>query len=213
MSSRLATASLLVLFTPLLLQAADPPPAMINEINYNSPDSLNPDDWIEFYNSGSDAVDMSNWIFMDEDPSPFYTFPAGTTLGAHGYFVVCRDTVQFATWHPEVENRLGNFDFGLSGGGELLRLYDSDGTVVDSLTYDDKAPWPSKANGHGATLVLTDPTLDNALPDNWVASVMDGGTPGRPNTRQGLVVINEFMAENARTARDARRPERGVPDR
>jgi hypothetical protein len=202
MPYRLVAAILPILLAPVLLWAGDLPPIVINEINYNSSDDLNPDDWVEFHNSGESDIDMSNWIFMDEDPFPFYTFPTGTTLGAHGFLVVCRDTLLFASWHPEISNRLGNFGFGLSGGGELLRLYDSDGAVVDSLTYDDKAPWPSEANGHGATLVLTDPALDNALLDSWVASVMDGGTPGRPNTRQGLVVINEFMAENARTARD-----------
>ena len=69
----------------------------------------------------------------------------------------------------------------MSGSGELIKLTNAEGLVVDSLTYDDKAPWPIEADGEGATLELLDPESDNSLGENWKASV-GHGTPGRKNS-------------------------------
>jgi hypothetical protein len=79
-----------------------------------------------------------------------------------------------------VQNYIGNFDFGLSGGGELLILFDDKFNIIDSLTYDDKEPWPPEADGHGPTLSLINPNLDNHLPQSWAPSI-GFGTPGKIN--------------------------------
>ena len=42
---------------------------------------------------------------------------------------------------------VGSFDFNLSPKGELLRLFEPFGTLVDYVEYGDKAPWPTKADG------------------------------------------------------------------
>ena len=54
---------------------------VINEINYNASDAFNPEDWVEFYNFGAERVDLSGWIFKDEDAAPYFTFPGGTFVG------------------------------------------------------------------------------------------------------------------------------------
>jgi hypothetical protein len=156
------------------------PDVVINEINYNSSLTFNPDDWIEFYNNSDTAVDLSGWRFMDEENTHSYIFPGGTILNARSYQVICRDTLLFRPCFPEVNNVLGNIGFGLSGGGELLRLFDKDMYIIDSLTYNDRSPWPEEADGDGPTLALINPGLDNSDPANWKAS-SDYGTPGRQN--------------------------------
>ncbi|MCZ6634539.1 MAG: lamin tail domain-containing protein [bacterium] len=176
---------------------------VINEINYNSSDAFNPEDWVEFYNFGAERVDLSGWIFKDEDAAPYFTFPEGTTLEPGAYLIVCRDTALFRTRFPDVIHPLGNLGFGFSGGGDLLRLYDAQMGMIDSLFYDDKLPWPPEANGRGATLALLDPGRNNTLVTNWKASDQIGGTPGQANSpRRGRIVINEFMARNVRTIAD-----------
>ena len=174
---------------------------LINEINYNSSDAFNPDDWTEFHNRSAESVDLSGWTFTDVDEEVHgYVFPAGTVLEPDGYVVVCRHLDQFGALFPEVENVLGEFGFGLSGGGESVLLTDGQGTLVDSLSYDDMSPWPDEADGEGATLQLIDVLFDNADVENWKASDEVGGSPGRPNNpRRGFLVINEFMASNTRT--------------
>ncbi|MBE0539492.1 MAG: CotH kinase family protein [Ignavibacterium sp.] len=156
------------------------PKVVINEINYNSSLTFNPQDWIEFYNNSDTSVNISGWIFRDSEEIHNYSIPAGTILGPRGFIVLCSDDTLFHPLFPDVTNYIGNFDFGLSGGGELLMLLDQNLNVIDSLTYDDAAPWPEEADGNGPTLALINPDYDNHLPQNWAAS--NGyGTPGSVN--------------------------------
>ena len=76
---------------------------------------------------------------------------------------------------------MGNFGFGLSGGGELLRLFDSNGQLVDKVEYNDIAPWPTEPDGAGPTLELINPSLENDMASNWAAS-SGNGTPGAVNS-------------------------------
>ena len=62
-------------------------------------------------------------------------------------------------------------------------MYNETGTLVDTVNYDDVAPWPTRPDGQGATLELISPDLDNALGQNWKASgITTHGTPGTGNS-------------------------------
>ena len=153
---------------------------VITEINYNSPAWFNPEDWIEFYNNTAQEVDISNWVFKDEVDSQSFVFPEGTVLEPSGFVIMCADTNLFRVFFPGVDRYIGNFPYGLSGGGELIRLYNDQGYIVDYLTYDDQLPWPLEPDGFGPTLELIHPDLDNTLPESWRASVYPYGSPGIP---------------------------------
>lgn len=156
------------------------PQIVINEINYNSSDAFDTEDWIEFYNNSSDTVDISGWVFKDSDDSHAYFFPPGSIINPGDYFVLCIDTALFRSLFADVPNVFGNTGFGLSGSGELIRLFDDQANIIDSLTYDDNFPWPEEADGNGSTLSLKNPNLDNTIPENWTAS-LGHGTPGKIN--------------------------------
>ncbi len=166
---------------------------VINEINYRSSDSFNTDDWIEFYNNSVQPVDMSNWYFSDSDDEHKFVFTSGTILDADSYLILTKDSTAFDSLVSGVNNRIGDMDFGLSGDGELIRLFNSSGEIVDQLTYNDKAPWPEQADGLGATLSLTNPGFDNSKGENWAAS-LGHGTPGRIN--ESVFVNNEEIPES-----------------
>ncbi len=170
-----------------------PTEVVINEVNYRSSDDFDPDDWIEFYNNSNESVDISGWYFSDSDISHKFTFPASTVLAADSYLVLTRDEAAFSALFPNVDNTIGDMDFGLSGDGELIRLYNASGEIVDSLTYNDKAPWPLDADGLGASMALVNPGLDNSDGNNWAASV-GHGTPGTENS--GVFVSNEAELDN-----------------
>jgi hypothetical protein len=106
--------------------------------------------------------------------------PENTLLNPDSYLVLCEDTTKFKMQFPQVKNYCGNFDFGLSSGGELVRLYEDHGGLVDSLTYDSVLPWPPEPGGMGATLALKDSKLDNSRSGSWYASPQPG-TPGSRN--------------------------------
>jgi hypothetical protein len=156
------------------------PKIVINEVNYNSSATFNTEDWIELYNNDQIDVDISGWIFKDSDDSHVFTIPQGTILEKDSFIVLCIDTTLFKSLFPQVNNYLGNVSFGLSGSGELIRLYDSQMQLIDSLTYDDSTPWPSAPDGNGSSLSLKNPDLENSLGENWAAST-GHGTPGNIN--------------------------------
>jgi len=172
---------------------------VINEINYNSADDFDAGDWIELYNNDVEGVDISGWSFKDDDDEHSYTLPDNTILGQGEYLVLCADTSLFMSCFPEVSNFVGNFDFGLGGGGDQVRLFDVTETIVDSVEYDDEDPWPTEPDGSGPTLELLDPDFDNTLAENWHAST-DHGTPGAINScivPADDIVINEINYNSA----------------
>lgn len=167
-----------------IYEPVEPPKIVINEINYNSPDEIVGEpvrpDWIELYNNSDDPVDLSGWQFKDED----YTFviPGSTVLNPNEYLVLADTVSNFQFYYPSVTNLLNvGFEFGLSGGGELISLYNAESIIVDFVEYDDADPWPIQPDGNGPTLELIHPDFDNELPENWSASSIDFGSPGVQN--------------------------------
>ncbi len=163
---------------------------VINEINYNSADDFDPEDWVELHNASDQPVDLSQWVFKDEEDAHEFVIPEGTVLPIGGYLVLCADLAAFTALFPNAEPVLGDLGFGFSGGGELLRLFDNSAALHDWVSYDDQAPWPPEPDGNGPTLELRNPTYDNALPQNWAAS--DGhGTPCAVNSTYESTDVTE----------------------
>jgi len=154
---------------------------VINEINYNGADDNDPGDWVELYNPTSEIIDIDNWVFKDENDDHVFSIPEGLSLAPDQYIVLCNDTVAFKAIFQDVPNIVGDLGFGLDGGGELVRLFDSIGTLMDTVHYDDSDSWPDLPDGNGPTLELIDPDEDNALGTNWAASE-EYGSPGAVNT-------------------------------
>lgn len=172
---------------------------VINEINYNSDDDFETEDWVELYNPTDDIIDLGNWTFKDENDDHVFTIPEDVSLAPNQYIVLCENTDLFQTFFPEVDNFIGDLGYGLEGSGELIRLFDPSGILVDAVDYDDSYPWPVEPDGNGPTLELIDPSQDNALGVNWSAS--EGhGSPGVINTSlsiEDLTMVPEgFMVFN-----------------
>ena len=154
---------------------------VINEINYNSSDQFDVGDWIEIFNNGSESVDLDGWYFTDEDPEHRFTFPAFSSIEPGDYIVLAQDTMSFSDLFPDVQNLYGSFDFGLSGGGEEISLYDFSDRLIDRVEYDDAYPWPTEPDGNGPTLELIHPDSLNEYGTSW--SFSEGnGTPGYLNS-------------------------------
>ena len=79
-------------------------------------------DWLEIYNPGSAAVDLTGWILRDD--SNEWVFPAMSLGGGQFRQIMATDVAQC--------NPAGVLDTGfkLSAGGERLQLLDPVGTVV-----------------------------------------------------------------------------------
>ena len=168
--------------TGALLQVED---LIINEINYKSSETFNPDDWIELYNPKSTSVDISNWEIRDDDDTHVFVIPQGTEIEGNGYLVFVKDASDFTSVFPDTPY-VGELGFGL-GTSDEVRLYNTEQKLVDEVSYASEAPWPSCANETGNTLELISPDLDNSLAENWNC-INENGSPYAVNS-------NELLAE------------------
>ena len=164
---------------------------VINEINYNSADEFESGDWIELYNRSEQSINISGWYYSDSDDNHKFILPDETILGPGEYLVLVEDDSSFTSCFPDVKNYLGETGFGLSGSGEFMKLVDNEGEIIDSLTYDDKSPWPEEADGNGSTLELIDADKDNSVAESWNAS-KEHGTPGNINSAVVTNVVKKL---------------------
>jgi hypothetical protein len=155
---------------------------VINEINYNPSVENDAGDWVEIYNWGRVDLDISGWIFKDDDDTHQFAVPQNTILKSNEYLVLCKSSENFTLIHPNVTNKLGNFDFGLGSTGDAVRLYDKSLQLVDSVTFGSEMPWPVEPNGTGTTLELRQYFNDNTKAESWKSSVEKMGTPGIKNS-------------------------------
>mgnify|MGYP001043039206 FL=1 len=167
---------------------------------------INPADWVELYNPTNESIAIGWWEFKDGNDTHVFIIPENQVLESGAYLVLCKDSLAFNDNFPNVSNFIGEFDFGLNGGGELVRLFDAEELPVDEVNYDDSSPWPLEPDGNGPTLELIHPSLDNDLGVNWATSDNNGGTPGMVNSvytadsSKSLVsriVINEINYNSA----------------
>jgi|GEM_PF-1277187 len=168
----------------------------ITEIMYNPPGAGDLSEFIEFKNVGDHTLNLGG-LYMDHNR---FTFPGGTFLGLNAFFVLAKSPAGFTNAYPGVTyngvylNSTSELD---NAGQEIwLRSTNSD-TKVISVTYDDKEPWPTAADGNGASLVLVnekDPEPYDV--SRWRASTRLGGSPGAndPAPSDDGVIINEVMS-------------------
>ena len=159
----------------------EPGSLVINEINYNSNSDHESGDWIEIYNPGELDIDISGWVFKDDNDEHSFILPDETILESNQYRIISNNVESFLTFYESTISVIGPFDFGLGGGGDEVKIYDTEGTLIDSVNYDDDAPWPLEADGNGPTLELINSDLDNSDANSWSNS-LGYGSPGTENT-------------------------------
>ncbi|UCG55979.1 MAG: lamin tail domain-containing protein [Phycisphaerales bacterium] len=185
--------------TPGAPNADDPIQVVITEIMYHpsQPDSQVEDmreEYIELFNRGKTAVDLSGWRFNN---GVDFAFP-DVTLGAGEYLAVAADVNAFATKYPGVANVVGGWDGRLSNSGEVIELVNSVGGSVERIQYSDQGDWGlrelgppdrghrgwlwvSEHDGGGNSLSLINPAMPNEYGQNWTASAANYGSPGMSN--------------------------------
>ena len=90
-------------------------------------------DWIELYNSGAAAFDLSGMSLSVNQSEPGqWLFPTGTTLPAGGYLVLWCDASRDASTTLQANLNVGQSLDGNSGG---VYLFNSAGQVVDYIEY------------------------------------------------------------------------------
>ncbi|MGA2246396.1 MAG: lamin tail domain-containing protein [Verrucomicrobiota bacterium] len=137
---------------------------VINEIMYAP--LVNNAEYVELYNNSTNtSYDLSGWQFQGLD----YTFPPGSLLAPTNYLLLAANGAAFAAEFGATNPVFDTFSGTLPPGGEMLTLSTASNEVVARVEYENQAPWPTTANGTGASLQLVDSHQDNWRVGNWTA--------------------------------------------
>jgi hypothetical protein len=155
---------------------------IINEIMYHPPQDRDDLQYVELFNRGQSAVDLSRWTLKGVK----FAFPDKTEMAPGSYLVVSRNRAAFAKQYGTSATVLGDFSGKLSHGGENIEISNASGKVADAVKYSDGEPWPIAADGYSPSLERICPFVSGKEADNWAASKMPvmerpAGTPGRRN--------------------------------
>lgn len=154
----------------LLTFSATQAQIVITEIMYNPPESGGDvNEFVELYNAGDIAVDMTGFSFTE---GVEYTFPS-FILEPNSFVLVAIDSVVLNTNFGV--NAFQWTGGALNNGGEDITIVNADGIMQDSVDYDDGNGWPESPDGDGFSLVLCDYTSDNNDPANWQAASTSTG--------------------------------------
>ena len=125
-----------------------------------------------------------------------FVFPKGISIGGNEIMVLIdsTETVESFREKHDLDSSVQIFTYAgkLSNSGERISIQktgaayvDEEGVIVfpwqdvDVVDYNDKYPWPEKADGDGYSLVRKDLTVWGCEPSNWDISDQKGGTPGK----------------------------------
>ncbi|MEM7386552.1 MAG: lamin tail domain-containing protein, partial [Verrucomicrobiota bacterium] len=167
---------------------------IITEIMYN-PAGEAPE-FVEISNASATPFDIAGWRLRGAIE---YTFPDFASSDPQLTFLQGWETIVvgavdegklreaydiqgnariFGPWEGELDEEGNRLSGNLSNGGERITLEDKNGSLMCSVRYDDRDPWPDAADGTGHSLVVKN---KNKLIDNWrnwAASSVVGGSPG-----------------------------------
>ena len=167
----------------------------INEIHYRPKNESVTEEFIELWNYGEKRVSLAGWQLDRGVQFSFnnQSIPPGAGL------VIAADPDWLAEQHPALNNVAGPWVGRLGNNGETIRLLDERGKQVDRVDYATEGAWARRVrgalqeghrgwvwqalhDGGGRSMELRQPQLFGKYAQNWAASLVDGGTPGRQNS-------------------------------
>jgi len=158
----LAFGTLISRIAPPIASTLKPLPAgsvVINEVAWMGTSASPADEWIELYNTTDQDIDLTGWTLVADDGSPNISLSG--TIPAGGYLLLERTD----------ENTVSDIDAdliytgALKNTGEILRLQDASGTVIDTAN-GDGGPWPAGNNITKSSMERIDPTAPDG-DANW----------------------------------------------
>ncbi len=176
MAAAFLTASAMLNTVPQAAAAPSADGLYINEVctqnKHCFTDSLGKaSDWIELYNGGNQAVDLSGFGLSDDAAHPMkYVFPSGTAIEPNAYLLIV--AAKKGTYETEL-----NTGFGLGKSGETLLLSLPDGTGLQTLeipALPEDTTYGRTSDGRCAVMTPTPASANHAAPAEPVFSLESG---------------------------------------
>src|SRR3989344_3763131 len=149
---------------------------VINEIAWMGNSNSANEEWLEFYNSGAEDVDISGWMLESQDGSPKITLSG--TIKQNGYFLLER------TSDDSVSNVIADFIYtgAMSNSGEVLVLKNSSGIEQDrvdgsnsweNIGGDNTTKETAQRSGGGWTTAAATPKNANVVLKNEAVTALN----------------------------------------
>jgi hypothetical protein len=150
---------------------------VISEIFYNPAGQEEASEYIELMNTSSVTISLAGVSFTG---GISHTFADDVTLEPGERLLLVSDIAAFEVVFGTGLPVAGSYGGQLDNGGENLTLSAADDHEIQSLRYNDRAPWPLRPDNEGTSLTLIAPGTnpDASDPENWRSSILPGGTPG-----------------------------------
>ncbi|MEK7103131.1 MAG: lamin tail domain-containing protein, partial [Patescibacteria group bacterium] len=131
-------------------------------------------EWIEIYNKGTAAIDLTGWKFFEENTNHgLSAFRGDMTIDPGEYAVIADVAANTAADYPSFAGTILDSSWStLTESGESLALKDNTGTIIEQFTY---IPGPNHS------LERVDATLADYTATNWKEHT-SGNTIGALNT-------------------------------
>ena len=171
---------------------------VINEIAWAGTSASATDEWVELYNAENSPIDISSWQLVSNDDSPDIIFPEGTIMQANSYFLIER-TDDNAISDITADLAVGFGQGGLNNTGEMVRLFDSAGVVVDVVESVGEAWYFGDSNSKNS-MERIDPIKPGNNASYWksfsgtptnkdITGSLVNGTPKAKNSVATVVVV------------------------
>jgi hypothetical protein len=153
-------------------------PVIFSEFNLGKQTiAHNAEDWIELKNNTDNVINFSGYTLKDEKQNNSFSL-TGLQLNPGEYAVVVKDSSLFNERHPNFEGKaLYQLPYGISNN-DALRLYDINGTLLQSVVFDTTIAWPQAPFNSDFTFEYLEANANQALASNWFQGC-EGGSPGR----------------------------------
>ena len=153
----------IVFILPMITNAE----VIFSEVMYNPEGTDSGREWVEVYNSGSDAVDLTEYKLLENGTNhKVSAYNDGSTLLEPDSYAVIADNPEKLNVDHSISSIVLDTAFSLKNDGEEIQLIDPNGVSVDTVAF--VPGWGG--NGNGNSLQLNN--------DTWIPA---DPTPGSVN--------------------------------
>jgi len=175
------------------------PKLLFTEIMYNAGENLDSLEFFEIINVGPDTANVGGLVVRDVNPTngavgQINLVLPSQKLAPNGILLVAPDGDGARNFYNKTFIDLGFVGNALGNGGEALVIKNSLGVVIDSVNYDDVAPWPTAADGTGPSLERKNLTGNSSDAANWRASTTPADTIPSTNILASPGTFTSFAA-------------------
>jgi len=170
---------------------------VINEI-MNNPAAVSDTygEWFELTNTGPDIILLDGMIIQDGNTDSHTIQSDGALTLLPGEFIVLGRNGD-PLLNGDVTINYVYSGINLNNTWDGITIQHPSGLILDQVYYDNGVTFP---NAVGASMMLTDPMVDNSLGGNWVVSgqlMTDGdfGTPGSANVQDSCLADGDVTED------------------